>query len=695
MRSALLAAALLLGPAAAAHAAPLGSDWTPPAALTAIDGAQAMQWVASHNKRTLDVLQADPLYKPLYDTALAVAQAHDRIPAPAQLGGAITNFWQDEAHVRGLWRKATPASYRSATPAWTTLLDLDALARAEGANWVWKGSDCPEPAEQRCLLALSDGGEDAVTLREFDLRTMRFVSGGFALPRSKQDVAWVDDDTLLVARDWGPGSMTPSSYAFIVKALKRGQPLAQAREVYRGQPTDMEVMPTTLVDGQGHRVTLITRAISFFDSEIHLVTPHGLVRLDLPAQVLVKGLLDGRLILQINEDWTPKIGAPVPAGSVVALDPAHPDAAPETIFAPSPTQSLDDAGVTASSVVAAIYDNVRGQGWVFTPGAHGWAAHRLPLPDNVSVALADSTIHGETAFFDVTGFLTPTELWQADARKGSAEKIKSLPPKFDAAPFLVEQHQAVSTDGTKIPYFVVRRKDIAFDGRNPTLLYAYGGFNASMTPAYSGTLGKLWLARGGVYVLANIRGGGEFGPRWHDAGLKTKRQHIYDDFAAVAHDLVARKLTSPDRLGIRGGSNGGLLMGVEFTQHPELWKAVIIDVPLLDMMHYETLSAGASWVGEYGSVHVPAERAFLRSISPLENLKPGVAYPVPFIFTTTKDDRVGPVHARRFAAKMEAMGLPFYYFEQTEGGHAAGANLREAAEEAALEYTYLSRTLMK
>ena len=339
-------------------------------------------------------------------------------------------------------------------------------------------------------------------------------------------------------------------------------------------------------------------------------------------------------------------------------------------------------------------DNVRGRAWVFTPSEGGWSKAQLDLPDNAAVDLIAANDRDDQAYLQAQSFLSPTTVWLSDGWSGSLSKVKTLPPKFDASNLVTEQFEATSKDGTKVPYFVVHRRDIRYDGSNPTLLYAYGGFEVSMTPSYSAGIGKLWLERGGVYVLANIRGGGEFGPAWHEAAQTVNRQRAYDDFAAVGKDLIARHITSPRRLGIRGGSNGGLLMGVEFEQHPDLWNAVIIDVPLLDMLRFEQIAAGASWVGEYGSVSDPAQRAFLASISPYNNLKPGVAYPEPFIFTTTKDDRVGPVHARKFAAKMAAMALPYLYYENTEGGHSAGANLREAAREQALEMTYLTRKLM-
>ncbi len=675
----------------------------PPAWLSEINGAQAMQWVRGENRRSLGILRHDPRYAGFHAQALALAQAHDRIPAPEPIGGQIYNFWQDAAHVRGIWRRTTLASYRGSLPHWQTVIDLDALAHREHANWVWKGADCAAPRERLCLISLSDGGEDADTEREFDLSRGKFVAasaGGFDLPRSKQDVDWQDEATLLVARDWGPGTMTDSGYPFVVKQLARGKPITAAVETFRGASHDVGVAPETFVDGDGNRVSLVERDISFFEKEYVQIVPGGIRRLDLPPRASVKGLVAGRLLVRIEQAWSPRTGTPVPAGALVSIDPAHPERAPELVFAPGPRQTVDSVGVTGHAVVAAIYDNVRGQGRVFTPTEQGWSARRLALPADIGINVAAASSRDDHAFLAVTGFLDPNTLWLVDAASTTATRLKALPAQFDASPYIVEQFEAKSSDGTRVPYFVVRRRDMKLDGSNPTELYAYGGFEVSMTPRYAPTLGRLWLDHGGVYVLANIRGGGEFGPDWHQAALKTNRQRAFDDFAAVGRDIVARGITSARRLGIRGGSNGGLLMGVEFTQHPELWHAAIIEVPLLDMLHFETMAAGASWVAEYGSVSIPAQRAFLARISPLQNLKaardlpPGVAYPEPFIFTTTKDDRVGPVHARRFAWTMQKLHLPFLYYEETEGGHAAGANLREVAAEQALEYTYLSRKLM-
>jgi len=662
-------------------------------------GARAMGWVTAENAKTTGVLEKDPRFASLYRDALAIAQASDRIPNARFIGGQLYNFWQDSAHVRGIWRRTTLASYRTASPQWTTVLDLDSLARAEKANWVWEGADCAEPAERRCLLTLSDGGEDAATIREFDLETRSFPKNGFLLPKGKQNVAWVGEDTLLVSREWNKGELTASGYPYIVKRLVRGQPLANAVEIYRGTPKDVSVGPASADDGSGHRAVYLYRGVSFFENEYYNVGPRGVTKLALPLKSSPAAIVDGQLIVRLSEPWN-EGATHIRAGSVAAFDaarmassPTH--LAPVAVFEPGPRESVEGVSVTRDRLIVNVYENVRGRAVVFTRGANGaWTSTSLSLPDNMAVSIGDANLHGDEALVNVAGFLTPSSVWLADSHAASIAVAKTLRAQFDASRDTVEQREATSKDGTKVPYFVVHPKAMNLDGSNPTILNAYGGFEVSSVPFYSGTVGKLWLEHGGVFVLANIRGGGEFGPAWHEAGLKTHRQLIYDDFAAVAEDLIARKITSPRHLGIMGGSNGGLLMGVEMTQHPELWNAVDIQVPLLDMLRYEQIDAGASWAGEYGSVSVPAERAFLASISPYQNLKAGVKYPEPLVWTTTKDDRVGPQHARKFAAKMSAMGLPYLFYEVIEGGHGAGANLAEKAHTSALEFVYFARHLM-
>jgi prolyl oligopeptidase len=669
--------------------------------LEQVDSPRAMQWVHAENDKTLAVLEKDPRYDGFYSNALAIAEASDRIPAPAILGGGIFNFWQDAGHVHGIWRRTTMKSYQTASPEWTTVLDLDDLSRKEHANWFWKGVETDEPAERRCMVSLSDGGEDAVTMREFDLKS-GFVADGFKLSRAKQRVAWENENTLLVARAVNPDELTASGYPFVIRRLTPGGDITNAPVVFRGDAGDggYGVTPMALQDGAGNHAIIIVRPLNTFEAEFYLLAEGRFENLALPHKSDILALVSGKLILSIAEDWTPA-DVTFHRGSLLAVDlsaaakdPSH--LKPAVVYAPGPRESLDEVGATRNALVVTAFDNVRGRAFIYKlDGENTWRRRRLAFPDDVSIGIADVGLHGSTAFLNVSGYLQPPSLWRLNAGTLSLKEIKTLPPRFDASRDTVEQFEAVSSDATKIPYFIIHPINMKLDGNNPTILYAYGGFQISLTPGYMATTGKLWLERGGVFVVANIRGGGEFGPAWHEAGLKTHRQIIYDDFTAVARDLMARKITRPRRLGIEGGSNGGLLMGVELTQHPELWNAVDIQVPLLDMERFEQIAAGPSWTGEFGSMTNAAERAFLISISPYSNLRRGVSYPEPLVWTTTKDDRVGPQHARKFAARLAEYGIPYYFYEVTEGGHGSGANLKEKARTTALEMIYFTRKLME
>ena len=670
--------------------------------LEDVHGDKALAWVKAENERSAQVLQVDPRYAEFKAEALKILESPDRLAMPVFRNGTVYNTWQDAAHVRGIVRKTTLADYLTAQPNWQTVIDYDALAKADNERWVQHGLNCLYPGDSVCMAGLSAGGEDADTQREFDLRTGKFVEGGFVLPRGKQRVAWLDKDTLIIAREWAPGTMTASGYPFVVKLWKRGQPLDQATEIYRGKETD-EVGSSgfDMKDAQGHHATILGRGVTFFSREFSLLTASGVKRIGLPGKSNISGLLDGQIIVSLDEDWKPEgSDKTVAQGTVVSLDlkaveadPTH--LKPTVIFAPTAEEFEQQVADTRNHLIITTLDRVQGRAYIYTRGKSGaWTRKKLEVPDNLTVGVVTTNEADDKFFLSLTGFLTPSSLELGDAATGEVKVVKTLPPQFDASKYVVEQLEATSKDGTKVPYFVVRGKDIRYDGSNPTLLTAYGGFQVSETPRYSGAVGKLWLDHGGVYVLANIRGGGEFGPAWHEAGLKTHRQLIYDDFAAVGADLVARKITSPRHLGIQGGSNGGLLMGVEFNQHPEMWNAVVIQVPLLDMLGFEHIAAGASWVGEYGSVSVPEERKFLASISPYNNLDASKSYPEPLIFTTTKDDRVGPVHARKFAARMEEFHKPFFYDEIVEGGHGAGADLKEQAGTTAETFVYLTRKLV-
>jgi prolyl oligopeptidase len=669
--------------------------------LEEVNSPRAMDWVKAENARTAKVLEADPRFATWTGEALKVSEDPSRLPTPDLRGNEVYNLWNDQTNPRGLVRKTSLADYNSPTPHWQTVLDVDALGKKENTSWVLHGLDCLYPGDHYCMAQLSVGGEDASTDREFDLKTSQFVDGGFVAPHSKQNIAWEDKDTLLVARDWGAGTMTASGYPFVVKEWKRGTPLDSAQEVFRGQPDDISASGFAMKDAQGDHATLFIRRVSFFEARYWIRTPAGLKEVSVPHKAELAGLIAGRMLIHLHEDWTPNSGGPTFAqGSLLAVrlseaerDPAH--LKPVIIFAPTADEFLDGFATTHARLLVTTLKHVLGRAYVYTPaGKEGWTHQELAVPDNSTVDIATASDTNESFFLTTEGFLTPPALLAGDAATGQLTPSKSQPPLFDASQETVEQLYATSKDGTKVPYFVVHRKDMPYNGENPTLLNAYGGFEVSETPTYNAIRGKLWLEKGGVFVLANIRGGGEFGPAWHEAGLKTNRQRIYDDFAAVAQDLIARKITTPRHLGIIGGSNGGLLMGVEMTQHPDLWNAIVIQVPLLDMLRFEHIAAGASWVGEYGSVSVPEQRAFLEGISPYNQLRPDVQYPEPLIFTTTRDDRVGPQHARKFAAKMEEYHEPFLYDEITEGGHGAGADLKERARTFAETYVYLAEKLM-
>jgi prolyl oligopeptidase len=669
--------------------------------LEDVTGERSLTWVKMQNARSAKVLESDPRFPELKEAALKVLESPDRLAIPRLEEGAVYNTWRDAEHVHGILRRTTLGDYLTTQPHWQTVIDYDALAKQDKQEWVANGLDCLYPGNGLCLVSLSAGGEDAETLREFNLKTAKFVEHGFVSPHSKQSVSWIDKNSLLIARDWGAGTMTKSGYPFVIKLWKRGQSLDQAKEIFRATENDVGAEPETLDDSRGHQVSLLHCEINTFESEYFVWTPAGHRKLSLPGKVEVEGLLDNQLIVTLNQDWKPDgLDNTFPQGSVVSLDmeavnrdPAH--LKPTAIFTPNKVEFAQEVQTTKDHLVLTTLEHVQGRAYTYTRSAAGeWTRNKLDLPANQTVDIVPANGSDDRFFLGVQGFLTPSSLLLGDPATNSLKTAKSLPPQFDASQEVVEQLEATSKDGTKVPYFVVRPKDLKYNGTNPTLLSAYGGFQFSNTPTYRGVIGRLWLERGGVYVLANIRGGGEFGPAWHEAGLKTHRQRIYDDFAAVGQDLVTRQITSPRRLGISGDSNGGLLMGVEFTQHPEMWDAVIIGVPLLDMLRFEQIAAGASWVGEYGSVSVPEERAFLASISPYNQLRPNVKYPEPLIFTTTKDDRVGPVHARKFAARLEEFNKPFFYYEIIEGGHNTGANLKETAQTEAVDYIYLTRKLM-
>ena len=687
------------GPAPAPAAAPAPAD-DPFTWMEEIQGERALAWARGENTRTLGELQGDPRYAQFQARALEILQARDRIPQVAIRPDGLYNFWQDAEHVRGILRRTTLASYRTDNPEWETVLDVDALARAEGKSWVYQGMQCLPPDERRCLVSLSDGGRDANVVREYDLGTKSFVAGGFSLPDGKQNVTWEDENTLLVAREWGPDTMTASGYPFVIRRLRRGQALEQAQEVFRGTAQDVSASPFVLRDGEGavHGVGAY-RGVDFFHQEFVLFRPGGNITLPIPRRASIAGIVDGRLLVTIDEAWDAGNGTRFATDSIVSYDLAQWErdpmtARPSLVWAPGPRQTLSGIATTHGKLLVNILDNVRGRAFAYDYSGGAWRASEIALPRNATIGISAASDQNDQAMFTVTDYLSPQTLWLYDGASARLETIKTTPARFDASHHVVEQLEATSRDGTKIPYFLIRPRTMRNDGSTPTLLYGYGGFQVSQVPNYSGSMGRLWLEQGNAYVVANLRGGGEFGPEWHQSAQLANKQRTWDDYIAVAEDLIRRRITSPRRLGVVGGSQGGLLVGTAITQRPELFHAAIIQVPLFDMLRYHLIGAGASWIGEYGDPRIPEQRAWIAGYSPYQRLTAGRTYPMPFILTSTADDRVHPAHGRKAAARLAAIGAPYYYYENMEGGHAAAANLQETARRVALEYTYASRRLV-
>jgi prolyl oligopeptidase len=658
----------------------------PYAWLEDIHGAKPLQWVKAQNQKSLALLKADPRYRKNYDSILEVLDAPDRIPTGTLNHGFVYNFWQDAKNPKGVWRRASIADYANPLPHWDVLLDVDALAKAEKENWVFEGAECA-PGETRCLIRLSRGGGDAVVVREYDLKAHHMAADGFRLSEAKSDVSYLDDDTVLFATNFGPGTLTKSGYARIVKLWKRGTPIASAKILYEGKESDVLASSATFHTKAGDYGVVI-RAVSFFESEYYALdaAKDTVSKLDMPLSADLKGMIDGAWIATLREDYTAQ-GVHFAKGALVAFREGQ---KPQLIYAPGPRSAVESVGVGQDAIYAAITENVIGGVHVFTTDGKAWSERKLNLPPGGAVDVVSVNEFGPEALFNFQSYLIPPTLYFTDG-KAPPRAIKSLPARFDASALTSEQFEATSKDGTKIPYFVTRPKSL--HGPAPTVLYGYGGFEISLTPGYSANFGRLWLTHGGIYVVANIRGGGEFGPAWHEAATKLNRQRAYDDFAAVAEDLERRGLTSPTQLGIMGGSNGGLLVSTLMVQRPELFGAVVCQVPLIDMLAYTHIGAGASWEGEYGDPADPKMRDYILTYSPYQNVKKGVHYPPVLFVTATSDDRVTPAHARKMAAKMEAQGHDVLFYENTDGGHAAAADHKQAAEMWALSFVYLAKKL--
>jgi prolyl oligopeptidase len=664
--------------------------------LEEVDGTKALEFVEQQNKLSFDKIGQQKDYQKIYNKSLEIYNSTERIAFPNITGNFIYNFWQDKDHVRGIWRRTTKESYLSGNPEWDILLDIDALAANDNVKWVYKGATGLYPNYNRFLVSLSKGGGDAVIVREFDANKKAFIEDGFTLEEAKGGCSYIDENTVIVSTNFGEGTMTTSGYPRQIKIWKRGTPLKDAQLIHEGEATDVGNWGGTFRDGE-KLYTWITRAITFYTSNTHVWINNNLIKLDIPEDSRANALLNDQLIIGLKSDWTVN-GTAYKQGDVISMNfPSLLKGEKEIqlVFRPDEFTSVAGVESTKNKLLLSIITDVKSELYVYTNDNGAWKKQKVNAPDFGSISVSSTDDLSDQYFFTYTNFLTPTTLYVANAHDNGVKSFKSLPAYFDASKFKIEQYKVKSKDGTLIPYFVVSSKTLKANGKNPTLLYAYGGFEVSSRPNYSAITGTAWLENGGVYVLANIRGGGEYGPKWHQAGLKEKRQNIYNDFHAVAEDLIAKKITSAQNLGIMGGSNGGLLVGVAFTQRPDLYNAVVCQVPLLDMKRYNKLLAGASWMGEYGDPDKPEEWEFISKYSPYQNLKKGVKYPEVFFTTSTRDDRVHPGHARKMVAQMKDMGYTVYYYENTEGGHAGSSTNEQRAKASALTFSYLLMKLKK
>jgi prolyl oligopeptidase len=663
--------------------------------LEEVTGEKPLGWVKERNAECTAELTAEPEFQKLNDRLLKIMDSNARIPMVGKAGDFYYNFWRDAKNKRGLWRRTTLDEYRKDEPAWETVLDLDELAKAENENWVWKASTFLKPSYDRCLLSLSRGGADAVVIREFDVKTKSFVESGFYLKEAKTRIAWRDIDSVFVASDFGPGSLTDSGYPRTVREWRRGTDVASAPQIFEGQPADVSVSAFR-TQTPGFERDWVARAVTFWTNELFLRKDGKLIKVEKPEDAEASSFRD-TLFIELRTPWKTG-GTTYAAGSLLAtnLDTfMEGERKFDVLFEPTDRKSLAGFAATRNHVLINELDNVRNRLYVLTRERHEWNREEVkgaPEFSTVTASPIDSD-ESDEYFMTVTGYLTPTSLLYGTLGKGPAEKLKQSPAFFNAEGLQVTQHETTSADGTKIPYFQISRSNLELNGNNPTILYGYGGFEIPMVPGYQATTGAAWLESGGVYVVANIRGGGEFGPKWHQSALKQNRYKAYEDFAAVGEDLIRRHVTSPKHLGTMGGSNGGLLMGNMLTRRPDLFQAIVCQVPLLDMHRFNKLLAGASWMAEYGNPDVPAEWEFIRSFSPYHNVRKETKYPRTLFTTSTRDDRVHPGHARKMVARMKDQGHNVIYYENIEGGHGGAADNKQAAFMWALAYTFFNKQL--
>jgi len=662
--------------------------------LEDITGDKALAWVRARNAESEKELGGET-FRELESGILRILDSEEKIPYISKNGAWYYNFWKDAKNLRGLWRRTTLEEYRKAEPKWETVLDVDALGRTEKESWVFQGAQFLRPGYRRCLISLSRGGSDAHVVREFDVISKSFVAGGFQIPQAKSQCSWIDENAIFVATDFGTGSLTTSGYPRVAKIWKRGTPLADAKTIFEGNETDVQDVAAH-DSTKGFERDFLVRVPTFFTQETFLLGKNGARhKIDVPDDA-ESSVMRQWLLVKPRNPWTVG-GKTYAAGSLIAsrFDDFMAGKRQLTVlFEPTVTTSIAEYNWTRHYLILNVLDDVKNRLYLLTPQQGEWKREPFegaPAIGTVSAWGVDPD-ESDDYMMEVTDFLTPSTLHHGVIGK-TKEKLKEEPSFFDASNLEISQHFTRSKDGTRIPYFQVSSKKLTLDGSHASLLTGYGGFEVSEVPSYSGIVGQAWLGRGGVYVVANIRGGGEYGPKWHQSALKQNRLRCYEDFAAVAQDLVARKVTSVKHLGITGGSNGGLLVGNMLTLYPKIVGAVVCQVPLLDMKRYSHLLAGASWMEEYGDPDKPEEWAFIKTFSPYHNLKAGVSYPPALLMTTTRDDRVHPGHARKMMARMRSLGCDVRYYENIEGGHGAGADNKQSAHFQAMEYSFLWQKL--
>lgn len=683
--------AVLLSLAPGVHAGHKSDD-DPYLWLEEIEGKDALAWVEDQNEASLPYLQALPTYEPFRARNLEIYDSEAKILTPALRGDFVYNFWKDANNRRGLWRRTTLDDYVAGDPDWQKVLDLDALAKEEDEDWVWKGATCLRPAYRRCLLDLSRGGADATVVREFDVEDRAFVANGFFVEEAKTYAVWVDTDTVYIGSDFGAGSLTDSGYPRTSRIWRRGEPLEEATEIFAGEQGDVWAYVYRDWDGDV-AYDVAAKAPGFFTSRRYLYSgDDDLQLIDMPEDAVLHGVIRGQMLVELKTDWSVD-GVDYPQAALLAIDFERfmeGDRDFQVLLVPTESSAIVRDGILRTRdylIVNQLEDVVsRLTRFEFSDGE--WTGTAIETPGLGNISLVTAADDSNVFFFNYESFLKPDTLFVGNDGGVSIEAVQSLPEFFDTGGMSVEQHFATSADGTKVPYFLVLPKAYEADGKTPTLLYGYGGFQISRPPTYSATVGHSWLEKGGAYVMANIRGGGEYGPRWHHAAMLGNRQRAYDDFIAVAEDLIARKVTSPEHLGIRGRSNGGLLTGVMLTQRPDLFNGVVIQVPLLDMKRYHLLPPGASWMAEYGDPDTD-DWDFIAKYSPYQNLDPDADYPVPFFTTSTRDDRVHPAHARKMVARMQEMGHDLFFYENTVGGHPGASDYAQTARIEAMIYSYL------